>query len=101
IVSAAHAGRLPEQRVAEAAARVRSLASATAQRMPRAGLHTDVTSPTLPGETVARAFRVSDAARAWLASPAPLAVVQVGSTANLAVGGVSWGPAALGATVAA
>ena len=101
IVSAVHAGRLPEQRVTEAAARVRSLASTTAQRMPRPGIHTDVTSATLPGETVARAFRVSDAARAWLASPAPLAVVQVGSTANLAVGGVSWGPAALGATVAA
>ena len=101
IVSAVHAGRLPEQRVVEAAARVRSLASATAQRMPRPGIHTDATSATLPDETVARAFRVSDAARAWLASPAPLAVVQVGSTANLAVGGVAWGPAALEATVAA
>ena len=29
-----------------------------------------------------------------------VAVVQVDSTANLAVGGVAWGPAALGATVA-
>src|SRR6476659_4950013 len=101
IVSAVHAGRLPQQRVTGAAARVRSLASATAQRMPRPGIRTDVTSATLPDETVARAFRVSDAARAWLGSPAPLAVVQVGSTANLAVGGVSWGPAALGATVTA
>ena len=43
---------------------------------------------------------MSGAARTWLASPAPLAVVQVASTANLAVGGVAWGPAALEATVA-
>jgi beta-N-acetylhexosaminidase len=54
----------------------------------------------LPDATVAGAFRVGDRARAWLSSSAPLAVVQVGTAANLAVGDVSWGPAALGATVA-
>jgi beta-N-acetylhexosaminidase len=99
VVSAVRAGRLPEQRVAEAAARVRALAETTAQRMPGHGIRADVPSATLPDETVARAFRVGDGARVWLATPGPIAVVQVDSTANLAVGGVSWGPAALGATV--
>ncbi len=52
--------------------------------------------PTRPS---AGAFRVGEPARAWLAASGPVALVQVDSTANLAVGGVSWGPAALGATV--
>ena len=85
VCEAVASGRLPEQRVAEAAGRVRALAARPA-----------------PGPTsgqVARAFSLSDAARTWLASPAPLAVVQVDSTANLAVGSVSWGPAALGVAV--
>ena len=85
VCEAVASGRLPEQRVAEAAGRVRALAARPAR------------GPT-PGQ-VARAFSLSDAARTWLASPAPLAVVQVDSTANLAVGAVSWGPAALGAAV--
>jgi beta-N-acetylhexosaminidase len=100
VVAAVHSGRLPESRVAEAAARVRALATTTQQRMPGAGLSADVASATLPDETVVRAFRVGDAARAWLATGGPLSIVQVDSTANLAVGGVAWGPAALGATVA-
>ena len=99
IVSAVLEGRLPQDRVAEAAERVRSLAT-TSSRMPQPGIRDDVESAALPDETVARAFWANDTARAWLAAPAPLAVVQVGSTANLAVGGVAWGPAALGATVA-
>ena len=49
---------------------------------------------------MAGAFRVGERARRWLAAGGPLAVVQVESTANLAVGDVSWGPRALGATVA-
>ena len=100
VLSAVQSGRLPEQRVVEAAERVRALAASTAARMPRPGSDGDVPSATLPDSTVGRAFRVSDAARRWLTGTAPLAVVQVDSTANLAVGGVSWGPAALGATVA-
>ncbi len=78
---------------------MRALATTTAERMPRPGTRTDRTPAPLGDETVVRAFRVGDAARAWLAAPGPLAVVQVDSTANLAVGGVAWGPAALGATV--
>ena len=99
VLAAAQSGRLPEQRVAEAAGRVRALAAATSARMPRDGIRGDVASATLPDETVARAFRVNDLARHWLTGTAPLAVVQVDSPANLAVGGVAWGPAALGAAV--
>ena len=99
VLAAVRSGRLPEDRVTEAASRVRTLATTTAERMPRPGTRTDRTPAPLGDETVVRAFRVGDTARAWLAAPGPLAVVQVDSTANLAVGGVAWGPAALGATV--
>jgi beta-N-acetylhexosaminidase len=99
VVTAVRSGRLPEGRVAEAAARVRSLAASTAQRMPLRGTAVGAPSAVLPDDVVARAFRVSDAARAWLDAPGVPALVQVDSTANLAVGHVSWGPAALGATV--
>ncbi len=100
VVAAVLSGRLPEPRVAEAAARVRALATATTQRMPRPGIRTEPTPATLADEAVVRAFRVSDAARAWLTGSGSVVVVQVGSTANLAVGDVSWGPAALGAAIA-
>ena len=101
VVAAVQSGRLPEGRVAEAAARVRTLATTTAAA--DAGCRPSL-PPSRPrrlsDETVVRAFRVGDTARAWLAAAGPLAIVQVDSTANLAVGGVAWGPAALGATVA-
>ncbi len=101
VLDAVRSGRLPEHRVVEAAVRVRALAAATSERMPRHGIRADLAaSPTLSVENVVRAFRVGDAARVWLSTPGPMAVVQVESTANLAVGGVAWGPAALGATVA-
>lgn len=100
VVAAVRAGRLPEQRVTEAAQRVRALAAAASERMPGAGSRGNGASATLPDSAVAKAFRVSEAARAWLAAPGQIAVVQVDSTANLAVGDVSWGPAGLGATVA-
>ena len=101
VLAAVRSGRLPEHRVVEAAARVRALAAATRDRMPGPGIRADVTAaPILSEENVVRAFRVGEAARTWLAAPSPVAVVQVDSTANLAVGGVAWGPAALGASVA-
>ena len=99
VVAAVHAGRLPEDRVAEAASRVRALAATTAGRMPAPAPHRGH-HRTLPDATVAGAFRIDGRATAWLAAPGPVAFVQVASTANLAVGDVSWGPAALGATVA-
>jgi beta-N-acetylhexosaminidase len=100
VVAAVRSGRLPEDRVSEAATRVRALATATADRMPRPGSRAARTPATLADESVLPAFRIGEAARAWLSAPGPVAVVQVGSTANLAVGDVAWGPAALGASVA-
>ena len=100
VIAAVHAGRLPEDRVAEAASRVRALAGTTAGRMPAPGTGPDTTTAPLPDATVAGAFRIDGRATAWLAAPGPVAFVQVASTANLAVGDVSWGPAALGVTVA-
>ena len=101
VVDAVASGRLPQRRVTEAAARVRALARR--HETPEwTTLPDDVGAPgpeVVAPAVVARGFGVSDAARTWLASPAPLAVVQVDSTANLAVGGVAWGPAALDATM--
>jgi beta-N-acetylhexosaminidase len=100
VVAAVRAGRLPEDRVAEAASRVRALAAASAQRVPAPAAGPEVTTAPLPDATVARAFRLGSRAAAWLAAPGPVAFVQVASTANLAVGDVGWGPAALGEAVA-
>ncbi|HWS58340.1 MAG TPA: hypothetical protein VN257_07355, partial [Actinotalea sp.] len=110
VVDAVESGRLPRERVAQAAGRVRDLAAATARRLtasaagavPQDAGHASVPvpSPVLADDVVARAFHLSDAARSWIANPSPAAVVQVGSVANLAVGAVAWGPAGLGATVA-
>ncbi|MBM6399848.1 glycoside hydrolase family 3 protein [Phycicoccus sonneratiae] len=93
VLDAVRSGRLPEFRVAEAAARVRRLAHRS--------LRPDASPDRTPvsDEAVAAAFTVTDEARSFAADPAPLAVVQVGSRANLAVGAVAWGPAALGGTV--
>ncbi|WP_392543119.1 glycoside hydrolase family 3 N-terminal domain-containing protein [Oryzobacter telluris] len=96
VVDAVGSGRLPRERVAEAAARVRALASDVA-RPPLGGEPPDAPLDT---STIASAFRLSDTAVRWLAATGPVAVVQVGSVANLAVGDVSWGPAGLGAAVA-
>ncbi len=101
VLAAVRSGRLPEHRVVEAAGRVRALAAVTSERMPGHGIRSDLTAaPILADQNVVRAFRIGDAARSWLSAAGPVAVVQVDSSANLAVGGVAWGPAALGATVA-
>jgi beta-N-acetylhexosaminidase len=99
VVDAVRSGRLPQARVAEAAGRVRALAEGHAAATPQSGPGV-VARDATPPERVATAFDVSGAARRWLAASAPLAVVQVDSVANLAVGAVAWGPAALGATQA-
>ncbi|HEX6917440.1 MAG TPA: glycoside hydrolase family 3 N-terminal domain-containing protein [Phycicoccus sp.] len=108
VVEAVRSGRLPEARVTEAATRVRDLARrfapgaaavAQAHGVP-AGGQADAPSAAPNAAAVAATFGLSEPGRAFLGDPAPLSVVQVGSTANLAVGEVAWGPAALGATVA-
>ncbi len=97
VLDAVRSGRLPRERVAEAAERVRALARRSASSLP--GLPAPHSPGPLPPDVVARAFRVSDAARRWIAARGQPAVVQVDSAANLAVGAVAWGPAALGEAV--
>jgi len=101
VVDAVESGRLPRERVAEAAGRVRHLAHRHPVRVSGSEISAPGDVPTTEAPVVARAFDVSDAARPWLGSTAPLAVVQVDTRTNLAVGAVSWGPGALGATVPA
>ena len=103
LVDAVRSGRLSHERVAEAAGRVRALAAAVSTSTTGAApLETavEVVDDELPLDVVARAFGVGEAARAWVTAPGPVCVVQVESVANPAVGDVSWGPAALGATAA-
>ncbi|GGL32630.1 glycoside hydrolase family 3 protein [Phycicoccus endophyticus] len=91
---AVETGRLPRTRVAEAAARVRVLADRTLRPAP------GPVEPPVPLAEAARAFTLTERARRFACGPAPLALVQVPSASNLAVGGVAWGPQALGETVA-
>ena len=49
--------------------------------------------------TIAGTFSVSPSLAAWRAGTGPVAIVQVDTRANLAVGPTNWGPAALGATI--
>lgn len=96
VVDAVTSGRLPRDRVAEAAGRVRDLASAWSDA-PTAPVA--LPGGALPDDLVARAFGGGESVARFVADPAPLAVVQATTGANLAVGSVAWGPAALGATV--
>jgi beta-N-acetylhexosaminidase len=97
VVEAVGSGRLPRERVAEAADRVRRLAEEYSG--PPAASAASVAA--VPSDAaVAASFTTSSAVPAFVADAAPLSVVQVGSSANLAVGAVSWGPASLDAAVA-
>ncbi|MFF5793589.1 glycoside hydrolase family 3 N-terminal domain-containing protein [Paeniglutamicibacter sp. NPDC012692] len=91
IVAAVRAGDLPLERLCDAARRTAELAGAYQPAAP-AG-----TGKAPDSATITAAFEVSDAARTWLADPALPALVQVGSEANMAVGHVPWGAAAVGA----
>ncbi|MBM6404893.1 hypothetical protein JQN72_11635 [Phycicoccus sp. CSK15P-2] len=97
VLEAVRSGRLPGERVEEAAARVRALAL---RWRPEPAPHPAGTGPAVPDAAVAATFATSPAVADFVDDPAPLAVVQVESRANLAVGTVAWGPAALGRTVA-
>jgi beta-N-acetylhexosaminidase len=96
VVAAVGSGRLARERVAEAAARVRALAE---RHRPLPGSSRARTGAAPSDAEVARAFTTSDSVPTFVADPAPLAVVQVGSGSNLAVGDVAWGPQSLDATV--
>ncbi|WP_423182597.1 glycoside hydrolase family 3 protein [Arthrobacter sp. NyZ413] len=106
ITRAVQAGRLPLERLADAAARTAALAgrfpAASAAEIQEAAVRgqgaskgTDPKGPELiDGERIAEAFDVSPAAEKWLAREEPVAIVQVETGANFAVGRVPWGPAA-------
>jgi beta-N-acetylhexosaminidase len=124
VVGAVAAGRLPRERLADAASRVRTLptrvippstasAPPPTRVIPSSTASTPTTAPTptrvIPSSTaelgttgsLEEGFEIGVAARAWLAAPEPAAIVQVDSETNQAVGEVPWGPATAGSTVSA
>lgn len=92
IAGAVADGRLPLERLADAAARVEALAATYAVDAMDA-------PPVEAAVDATPAFLVSDEARRWLERGGDVAIVQVSSASNLAVGQVPWGPAALAAVV--
>lgn len=110
ITEAVAEGRLSLERLADAAARVAGLSA----RFPAAGaaeihqatprgisskpgrpaLDSAEADATLDAGRIREAFEVSAAAENWLAREEPVAIVQVDTGANFAVGQVPWGPAA-------
>lgn len=102
IAGAVASGRLAAERVTDAAARVRALAAAH----PAPGGPSDAGPPeraSLPielpadlGDRIAASFHVADRALARLARGGRIGtVVRIDTVANIAVGGVPWGPFAL------
>jgi beta-N-acetylhexosaminidase len=92
ILAAVSQGRLDSERLEDAAASVDRLADRWAARPLGAGPGTEGFDPA----AIVAAYRLSDRARAWIDDPRPVAWLQVGTAANLAVGHVPWGAAALG-----
>jgi beta-N-acetylhexosaminidase len=99
VVEAAAAGRLPLERLEQAAARVALLSkgfdvgAVGAEREDG-----DAVVPAWANGALVRGFAVGDAVRAWLDAPGDPVIVQVASDPNLAVGRVAWGPDAAGLT---
>jgi beta-N-acetylhexosaminidase len=91
-------GRLPAERVREAAARVRALGT-TAPAVPEQPVLSAVIEPEHDGTDrarIAEAFAVSDAALERLAdAPGIGTVVRVDSEVNIAIGIAPWGPFAV------
>lgn len=90
IVTAVGSGRLPIERLADAARRTAALATSFPAAAPRS------VGQVPSAELIATSFELSDAAFAWVADQAPAALIQVDSAANMAVGSVPWGLAATG-----
>ena len=88
-------GRLPVERVRDAAARVRALA-AGAPAVPVGPVASGAIEPVHLAAEVARvigAFEVTDVARSRLSRATRIcAVVRVDTVANIAIGGAPWGP---------
>ncbi|UKA58445.1 glycoside hydrolase family 3 protein [Arthrobacter sp. FW306-2-2C-D06B] len=116
IADAVEEGRLPVERLADAVARTAALSSgfpaAGAAEIQEASIRGQLGLPGQPepagvpadrralaGERIAEAFEVSEAAQRWLAREEPVAIVQVETGSNFAVGRVPWGPAATASAV--
>ncbi|MFF2370956.1 glycoside hydrolase family 3 protein [Agromyces sp. NPDC058110] len=95
VEAAVAAGRIPVERIAEAAARVRALSSDA----PQIAAVAPVIEPVHDAEQLvafAAAFEVTDAARSRLGSAPRLGtVVRVDTVANIAIGVAPWGPFAV------
>lgn len=106
IESAVAAGRLPAERVTDAAARVRALEPAPAGGPGAVPSATDAAASaaptTLPADLpqrIASSFHVAPAVRERLAGAGRVGtIVRVDTAANIAVGDVPWGPFALAVT---
>jgi beta-N-acetylhexosaminidase len=116
IADAVEEGRLPVERLVDAVARTAALSSgfpaAGAAEIQEASIRGQLGLPGQPqpadvsagpkalaGERIAEAFEVSEAAQRWLAREEPVAIVQVETGSNFAVGRVPWGPAATASPV--
>ncbi|BDZ63766.1 glycoside hydrolase family 3 protein [Agromyces mangrovi Wang et al. 2018] len=87
VLAAVADGRLPEERVTDAAGRVRALADAARpSEAPAAPLDRDAEL-----RRIAASFEVTDAARERLAQGAPATLVRLESEANIAIGVAPWG----------
>jgi len=96
VEAAVAAGRLPAERIREAADRVRSL-SADAPAVPPAVAEVEPQHDAEELAALAASFEVSDAARTRLASASRIGtVVRIDTVANIAVGVAPWGPFASG-----
>ncbi|GAA2842331.1 beta-N-acetylhexosaminidase [Leucobacter komagatae] len=84
-------GRIPAERIADAAERVRALSAASAQA---AGSDSSPRDAVTPAEIarIADSFAGTADARAWLAANPGAHVLRVDSEANMAVGFAPWGP---------
>ena len=105
LVEAAASGRLPVDRLGEAAARVALLSKGFAMGGvggARADVvqDDDAVEPAWANGALVGGFEVGGAVRAWLDAPGDAVIVQVASDPNLAVGRVAWGPDAAGLTTA-
>lgn len=95
VAQAIASGRLPVDRVRDAAARVRAL-GATAPAVPEGPAAPDVIEPAHDDEEIARvvgAFEVSDDASERLSRTSGIGtVIRVDTVANIAIGVAPWGP---------
>jgi len=90
VLQAVKTGRLPVERLRDAADAVDRLSSRPAAA---------TAAPARGALRVADAFDLSRVARSWINGGGHAVLVQVESSTNMAVGDVPWGPAAAGLTV--